>query len=113
MFNRGQIARNVLDLLYSLLHFQSKLFAWLRLVQFILHLTIIYAGRNYGFGRGMHRFSTAAVLEEPITPPVQINYTKLLINGLFVDSASGNPDLAYSPFLFFFLSNQMSCFPFE
>ncbi|CAA2956590.1 aldehyde dehydrogenase family 2 member B4, mitochondrial [Olea europaea subsp. europaea] len=46
-------------------------------------------GRNYGFGRGMHRFSTAAVLEEPITPPVQINYTKLLINGLFVDSASG------------------------
>ncbi|KAH6757022.1 aldehyde dehydrogenase 2B4 [Perilla frutescens var. hirtella] len=47
-------------------------------------------GRRYGFGSRMHRFSTAAaVLEQPITPPVQINYTKLLINGQFVDSASG------------------------
>ena len=41
---------------------------------------------------GMNRFSTAtAAVEEPISPPVQINYTKLLINGQFVDSASGNP----------------------
>ncbi|XP_062233103.1 aldehyde dehydrogenase family 2 member B7, mitochondrial-like isoform X2 [Phragmites australis] len=35
------------------------------------------------------RFSTAAAVEEPIVPPVQVNYTKLLINGDFVDSASG------------------------
>ncbi|WVZ81608.1 hypothetical protein U9M48_028963 [Paspalum notatum var. saurae] len=35
------------------------------------------------------RFSTAAAAEEPIAPPVQVNYTKLLINGNFVDSASG------------------------
>lgn len=37
----------------------------------------------------LQRFSTAAVAEEPISPPVQVNYTKLLINGNFVDSASG------------------------
>ncbi|KAL0440880.1 UNVERIFIED_CONTAM: Aldehyde dehydrogenase family 2 member B4, mitochondrial [Sesamum radiatum] len=37
----------------------------------------------------MQRYTTATVLEEPITPPVQVNYTKLLINGQFVDSASG------------------------
>ncbi|KAL6497460.1 Aldehyde dehydrogenase 2 member B4, mitochondrial [Orobanche gracilis] len=47
-------------------------------------------GRKYGFGRGMNRFTTAAAVdEETITPPVQINYTKLLINGQFVDSTSG------------------------
>ncbi|KAL1818424.1 hypothetical protein DCAR_0414590 [Daucus carota subsp. sativus] len=39
--------------------------------------------------RGINRFGTAAVAEEPIAPPVEINYTKLLINGQFVDSASG------------------------
>ncbi|KAG2606062.1 hypothetical protein PVAP13_4NG161900 [Panicum virgatum] len=37
----------------------------------------------------LQRFSTAAAAEEPISPPVQVNYTKLLINGNFVDSASG------------------------
>ncbi|KAL8095340.1 hypothetical protein AgCh_036710 [Apium graveolens] len=29
------------------------------------------------------------VAEKPIAPPAEINYTKLLINGQFVDSASG------------------------
>uniref|UniRef100_A0A5B6ZSC3 Aldehyde dehydrogenase domain-containing protein n=1 Tax=Davidia involucrata TaxID=16924 RepID=A0A5B6ZSC3_DAVIN len=46
-------------------------------------------GRNSGLGRSAQRFSTAAVTEELITPPVQINHTQLLINGQFVDSASG------------------------
>jgi len=46
-------------------------------------------GRNSSLARGAHRLSTAAAAEEPITPPVQINYTKLLINGQFVNSASG------------------------
>ncbi|XP_043724584.1 aldehyde dehydrogenase family 2 member B7, mitochondrial-like isoform X1 [Telopea speciosissima] len=46
-------------------------------------------GRNSNRGRGVSRFSTAAALEVPITPSVQINHTKLLINGQFVDSASG------------------------
>ncbi|KAK2999624.1 hypothetical protein RJ639_023258 [Escallonia herrerae] len=45
-------------------------------------------GRNSGLGRGTHRLSTAAI-EELIIPPVQVNYTKLLINGQFVDAASG------------------------
>ncbi|PWA57942.1 delta l-pyrroline-5-carboxylate synthetase [Artemisia annua] len=44
-----------------------------------------YSGR----GTGITRFSTAAALEEPITPPVKVEYTKLLINGQFVDAASG------------------------
>ncbi|KAJ4763982.1 Aldehyde dehydrogenase [Rhynchospora pubera] len=35
------------------------------------------------------RFSTAAAIEDPIAPPVQVNYTQLLIAGKFVDSASG------------------------
>ncbi|WOL13801.1 aldehyde dehydrogenase family 2 member B7, mitochondrial [Canna indica] len=34
-------------------------------------------------------FSTATAIEEPIHPPVQVQYTQLLINGKFVDSASG------------------------
>ncbi|KAL8091638.1 benzaldehyde dehydrogenase, mitochondrial-like [Apium graveolens] len=46
-------------------------------------------GRYSILRRGINRFSTAAVAEEPIAPPVEINYTKLLINGQFVDSASG------------------------
>ncbi|KAJ0755097.1 putative aldehyde dehydrogenase (NAD(+)) [Helianthus annuus] len=33
--------------------------------------------------------TAAAALENPITPPVRINHTQLLINGKFVDSASG------------------------
>lgn len=33
--------------------------------------------------------TTAAAVEEPIVPPVQVIYNQLLINGNFVDSASG------------------------
>ncbi|KAJ4846645.1 Aldehyde dehydrogenase 2 member B7, mitochondrial [Turnera subulata] len=50
-------------------------------------------GRNYGLGQGViyNRYSTgvAAALEEPIKPPVTVNCTQLLINGQFVDAASG------------------------
>ncbi|KAI3843858.1 hypothetical protein MKX03_036954 [Papaver bracteatum] len=46
-------------------------------------------GKNINLGRSVSRYSTAVALEEPITPPVQVNYTKLLINGEFVNSASG------------------------
>ncbi|KAL8042045.1 hypothetical protein ABFX02_09G024500 [Erythranthe guttata] len=53
-------------------------------------LSLHTAPASLGFGRGMQRFtSSAAVIDEPIIPPLQINYTKLLINGQFVDSASG------------------------
>lgn len=51
--------------------------------------TPLSQGRYSILRRGINRFSTAAVAEEPIAPPVEINYTKLLINGQFVDSASG------------------------
>ncbi|KAG0473450.1 hypothetical protein HPP92_015307 [Vanilla planifolia] len=47
-------------------------------------------GRIPGVASGIQCLTTAsAALEEPITPPVQVSYTKLLINGNFVDSASG------------------------
>ncbi|XP_021726995.1 aldehyde dehydrogenase family 2 member B7, mitochondrial-like isoform X2 [Chenopodium quinoa] len=46
-------------------------------------------GRSSCIRRGLPKYSTAAAIDEPITPPVDINYTKLLINGKFVDAASG------------------------
>ncbi|KAK8951690.1 hypothetical protein KSP39_PZI004154 [Platanthera zijinensis] len=47
-------------------------------------------GRIPGVASGFQRFCTSsAALEEPITPPVQVKYTQLLINGQFIDSASG------------------------
>ncbi|RZC90080.1 hypothetical protein C5167_044710 [Papaver somniferum] len=47
------------------------------------------AGKNVSLGRVVSRYSTSAALEEPITAPVKVNYTKLFINGEFVNSASG------------------------
>lgn len=47
------------------------------------------SGRTSCIRRGLHKYSTAAAIDEPITPPVEVNYTKLLINGQFVDAASG------------------------
>ncbi|XP_048232763.1 benzaldehyde dehydrogenase, mitochondrial [Ricinus communis] len=49
-------------------------------------------GRNFDLSRGISRYTTAtatAALEEPIVPSVSVSYTKLLINGQFVDAASG------------------------
>ncbi|XP_078159502.1 aldehyde dehydrogenase family 2 member B7, mitochondrial-like [Carex rostrata] len=46
--------------------------------------------RNLGVAPGIsQRFSTSTLIEDPITPPVQANYTQLLINGQLVDAASG------------------------
>lgn len=47
--------------------------------------------RNSFLGRGIHRYSTAVTAhhEEPISPPVKVDETQLLINGKFVDAASG------------------------
>lgn len=44
--------------------------------------------RPFG-GRTTAKYSTAAAVEDPITPSVKVNYTQLLINGQFVDSVSG------------------------
>ncbi|KAL9265276.1 Benzaldehyde dehydrogenase, mitochondrial-like protein, partial [Drosera capensis] len=49
-----------------------------------------FTARSLGrSSNAISRYSTAAALVEPITPPVQVNYSKLLINGQFVDAASG------------------------
>ncbi|XP_076912250.1 aldehyde dehydrogenase family 2 member B4, mitochondrial-like [Bidens hawaiensis] len=50
---------------------------------------ITHNGNRTNLGTDVQRFTTSAALEEPITPPVRIHDTKLLINGKFVDSASG------------------------
>ncbi|KAJ9708703.1 hypothetical protein PVL29_000630 [Vitis rotundifolia] len=46
-------------------------------------------GRNSSRRRGIFRYSTAAAVEEPINPSVNLSYTQHLINGQFVDAASG------------------------
>ncbi|KAL8534124.1 hypothetical protein ACS0TY_010217 [Phlomoides rotata] len=51
-------------------------------------------GKQTHVSRGLNRYSTAAAaaaaeLEDPIKPPVSVQYDKLLINGQFVDAASG------------------------
>ncbi|KAK6931077.1 Aldehyde dehydrogenase domain, partial [Dillenia turbinata] len=46
--------------------------------------------RNLLLQRGKCRYSTtAAAIDEPVTPPIKVDYTQLLINGEFVDAASG------------------------
>ncbi|KAI4343767.1 hypothetical protein L6164_011076 [Bauhinia variegata] len=54
-------------------------------------------GRNSGGWRNINRYSTAAVAEELVTPQVQISYTQHLINGQFVDAATGKTFPAYDP----------------
>ncbi|XVF14125.1 hypothetical protein REPUB_Repub09cG0030300 [Reevesia pubescens] len=46
-------------------------------------------GRFSSWRRGINGFSTSTAIDEPITPAIQIDHTQLLINGQFVDSASG------------------------
>lgn len=57
----------------------------------LIDLGFLFPGKNSLQGRGIYRYSTAAALEEPIKPPVSVEYSKLLINGQFVDAASGEP----------------------
>lgn len=52
-------------------------------------MILINSGRKSGFEAGIRKHSTAAALEEPINPGVSVNYNQLLINGKFVDAASG------------------------
>ncbi|XP_077237765.1 aldehyde dehydrogenase family 2 member B4, mitochondrial-like isoform X2 [Tasmannia lanceolata] len=49
----------------------------------------VVQGQNSSLAKGIRRIGTAVAAEEPIMPPVELNYTQLLINGQFVDSASG------------------------
>uniref|UniRef100_A0A2P2L520 aldehyde dehydrogenase (NAD(+)) n=3 Tax=Rhizophora mucronata TaxID=61149 RepID=A0A2P2L520_RHIMU len=54
-------------------------------------------GRNLRRGRSISGLGAAAAVEELITPPVQISYTQHLINGKFVDAASGKTFPVYDP----------------
>ncbi|OAY32605.1 benzaldehyde dehydrogenase, mitochondrial [Manihot esculenta] len=58
-------------------------------------------GRNSSLGRGLSRYNStiaaATAAEEPIVPSVAVNYTRLLINGQFVDAASGKTFPTYDP----------------
>ncbi|CAL5198276.1 unnamed protein product [Lathyrus oleraceus] len=54
-------------------------------------------GRKSEGWSNTNRFSTAAAVEELITPQVSINHTQLLINGQFVDAASGKTFPTYDP----------------
>ncbi|KAF5476837.1 hypothetical protein F2P56_003530, partial [Juglans regia] len=58
---------------------------------------LLSRGTTSCHGRSISRFSTASVAEELITPPVQITYTQNLINGQFVDAASGKNFPTYDP----------------
>ena len=46
-------------------------------------------GRGGYLGSGLSKYSTAAAIEEPIKPSVAVEHTQLLIDGKFVDAASG------------------------
>ncbi|XP_019197325.1 PREDICTED: aldehyde dehydrogenase family 2 member B7, mitochondrial-like [Ipomoea nil] len=48
-----------------------------------------FLGWKYGVESGIQRFSTAAAVEELVSPAVEVKYTQHIINGKFVDSASG------------------------
>ncbi|OIT35627.1 aldehyde dehydrogenase family 2 member b7, mitochondrial [Nicotiana attenuata] len=55
-------------------------------------------GRYFEYSKnGIRSFSSAVVHEEPITPPVEVKYKQLLINGQFVDAASGKMFPTYDP----------------
>ncbi|TKY73482.1 Aldehyde dehydrogenase family 2 member B4 [Spatholobus suberectus] len=49
-------------------------------------------GRGTKRRRNINRFSTVAEIDELVTPPVEIRYTKNLINGEFVDAVSGDQE---------------------
>ncbi|XP_022733890.1 aldehyde dehydrogenase family 2 member B7, mitochondrial-like [Durio zibethinus] len=58
---------------------------------------LLFKGRISQVGRVVSSYSTAATVENPSTPSVNVNYTQLLINGNFVDSASGKTFPTYDP----------------
>ncbi|KAL2349392.1 hypothetical protein Fmac_003392 [Flemingia macrophylla] len=63
----------------------------------LLSRSVLPASTTSFFSRGgsgvlgtrLNKFSTAAAIEEPIKPPVKVEHTQLLIDGKFVDAASG------------------------
>ncbi|KAG8489813.1 hypothetical protein CXB51_017912 [Gossypium anomalum] len=62
-----------------------------RRISSLLSSSATSLGRFSSWGRRINSFSTAAAaaIDEPIQPSIQIDHTQLLINGQFVDAASG------------------------
>ncbi|KAE8726559.1 Aldehyde dehydrogenase X [Hibiscus syriacus] len=54
-------------------------------------------GKITGRNASVSRFSNAAALDDLVVPPVQISYTQHLIDGKFVDAASGKTFPTYDP----------------
>lgn len=51
---------------------------------------LLSTGKRSHLGRiAAYKYSTAAAVEEPVKPTVNVEHTKLFINGRFVDAASG------------------------
>ncbi|KAL7110295.1 hypothetical protein ACP275_05G015800 [Erythranthe tilingii] len=48
-----------------------------------------HRGKQSYLGRGIYNYSKSASIENTIKPPVTVQYDKLLINGQFVEAASG------------------------
>ncbi|XP_057996846.1 aldehyde dehydrogenase family 2 member B7, mitochondrial-like isoform X2 [Hevea brasiliensis] len=59
----------------------------------LLSLSSCFSSSSFGlcsmWGRGISRFTTFASIEKPINPSVKIEHNQLLIDGKFVDAASG------------------------
>ncbi|XP_061359523.1 benzaldehyde dehydrogenase, mitochondrial-like isoform X3 [Gastrolobium bilobum] len=55
----------------------------------LLSRSFVSASTTSVFSRGTFKYSTASAIEEPIEPSVKVQHTQLLIEGKFVDAASG------------------------
>ncbi|KAI4350740.1 hypothetical protein L6164_005162 [Bauhinia variegata] len=55
------------------------------------------SGLYYCWVRGINGVAESVAADEPIIPPVQIDHTQLLINGDFVDAASGKTFSTFDP----------------
>lgn len=62
------------------------------------------AAASCGYSTASSAAAAAAAAEDPITPPVKVDYTQLLINGQFVDSASGDLSIKSISYMLYFLS---------
>ncbi|OIT35725.1 aldehyde dehydrogenase family 2 member b7, mitochondrial [Nicotiana attenuata] len=54
-----------------------------------LDCMFLFLAENSNFRIAAYQYSTAAAIEEPIKPAVNVKHTKLFINGQFVDAALG------------------------
>lgn len=70
----------------------------LPILSLVLNFTkciVLCLGNKSPLRRGGFQYSTAAAVEEPIKPAVDVNYSQLLIDGQFVDAVSGELSVQY------------------